>query len=56
VSFSQFLILETGTEAVAAEFYDHVDIVCRNVAAPYITVVFIFTEIGADVIRHLCSS
>jgi len=51
-SFRQFLVLKTGTESAAAEFYDHIDIVSRNVAAPHITEVFIFTEIRADIFRH----
>jgi len=52
-SFRKFLVLEAGTVATAAEFYNHVDIVGRNVAAPYITEVFVFTKIRADIFRHL---
>jgi hypothetical protein len=52
MSFRQFLVLKTGTEVAAAEFYDHVDIVSRYVAAADITEVFIFTEIRADIFRH----
>jgi hypothetical protein len=52
MSFRQLLVLKTGAETVAAEFYDHVDIVSRDVAASHITEVFIFTEIRADIFRH----
>jgi len=53
VPFSQFLILKTGTVTAAAEFYNHVDIMSGNIAAPHITKVFVFSKIRADIFRHL---
>jgi hypothetical protein len=53
MSFRQLLVLKAGTVTVAAELYNHVDIVSRNVTAPHITKVFVFTEIRADIFRHL---
>jgi hypothetical protein len=53
MSFRQFLILKAGTITATAKLYNHVDIVSRNVTAPYITEVFVFTEIRADIFRHL---
>jgi hypothetical protein len=52
MSFRQFLVLKTGTVTVAAEFYNHVDIVSRDVSAPHITEVFVFTKIGTDIFGH----
>ena len=45
-------VLMAVTEATAAEFDNHIDIVSRNIATADITKIFIFSEIRTDIFRH----